>query len=124
MIFKRCCISPIHLKFAILTLEGTVQCYTVSGSPGVCCPDRSSCFGPPNCHPVFYTPPPASASLQEKTIKHHFIHLPYAFSPEMVFNTSAARAQSSVWSARVSEVKQVLRLFSSGALADRALCVD
>lgn len=60
----------------------------------------------------------------KKTIKHHFIHLPHAFSCKIVFDTSAARAQSAVWSASVPEVKLALCLFSRGPLADRALCVD
>lgn len=62
----------------------------------------------------------------KKTIKHHFIHLPGTLSWEIIFNTSAARAQGAVWSASILllEAKLLLCLFSRGPLADRALCVD
>lgn len=50
------------------TLEDMALCCSLCGSLGVCCLDHSSCSGPPSCHPAFYTPLPASESLQGKKL--------------------------------------------------------
>lgn len=60
----------------VLTQVDTVLCYRASGSPAVSRQDRSSCSGPPSCHPVFCKPPPASASLRTQCkTSHHFCNV-------------------------------------------------